>query len=114
MTNDGTTFEDKYSDSGFWSKVTEYAKTAGSEVIEKALWLYYAAQGKDTPVSVKATIYSALGYFILPLDVIPDAIPVVGFTDDLGVLGAALLIAAAHIDEEVKGKAAQKMKDWFG
>lgn len=114
MPNEGPSFEDKYSDNGFWSKVADYAKTAGSEVIEKALWLYYAAQGKDTPPSVRATIYSSLGYFIFPFDIVPDAIPGVGYTDDLGILGAALIIAAGYIDEDVKSKAAQKMKDWFG
>ena len=50
----------EYSDSGFWDKVKKFARTAGKEVIEKALWLYYAAQRPETPKWAKTAIYGAL------------------------------------------------------
>ncbi len=103
----------EYSDSSFWSKVKQFAKAAGKEVIEKALWLYYAAKGPQTPAWAKAIIYGALAYFIMPLDAIPDTIPVVGFTDDLGALAAAVASVSMYIDEDVKKEAAKKLKDWF-
>ena len=53
-------------------------------MIQKALWLYYAAQRPQTPIWAKTTIYAALGYFILPVDIIPDLIPGAGYVDDLG------------------------------
>ena len=59
-------------------------------------------------------IYGALGYFISPLDVIPDFMPIVGFTDDIGILAAAVGIAALYIDSDVKDKADRKLADWFG
>lgn len=107
-------FDNKYSDEGFWNKVVSFAKAAGREVIEKALWLYYAAQDPATPTWAKGVVYSALGYFILPIDAIPDLAPVVGYTDDLGVLAAAVAAIATYITKDVKAKAAKKMKDWFG
>jgi len=107
-------FEKDYSDNRFWDKVISFAKTAGKEVIEKALWLYYAAQNPQTPAWAKTVIYGALGYFIFPIDAIPDPTPVVGYADDLGVLAAALATVAMYITEEVKTLAAQKLKDWFG
>jgi uncharacterized membrane protein YkvA (DUF1232 family) len=55
----------------------------GREVIEKALWLYYAAQQPNTPLWAKTAIYGALGYFISPIDAIPDITPVIGYADDL-------------------------------
>lgn len=58
---------DDYSDSSFWDKLKNFAKAAGKEVIEKALFLYYAAQENDTPVWAKTVIYSALAYFISPI-----------------------------------------------
>jgi uncharacterized membrane protein YkvA (DUF1232 family) len=103
-----------YSDDGFWLKVGQYAKDAGSEVIEKALWLFYAAQRDEVPVKAKAVIYSALGYFILPTDAIPDLIPVVGYADDLGALALAVATVAAYVDPDVKRLARKKMDDWFG
>ena len=102
-----------YSDDSFWAKVKQFAKTAGKELIEKALWLYYAAKAPETPVWAKTVIYGALAYFIMPLDAIPDTIPVVGFTDDLGALAAAVAMVSMYIDEDVKKKAAKKLKDWF-
>ncbi len=108
------TIDNEYSDEGFWNKVVSFAKAAGKEVIEKALWLYYAAQDPATPAWAKGIAYGALGYFILPIDAIPDLTPVIGYTDDLGILVAAVAAIATYITKDVKEKAAQKMKDWFG
>lgn len=107
-------FSKEFSDDGFWNKVIKYAKTAGQEVIEKALWLYYAAQNPQTPTWAKTTIYGALGYFILPIDAIPDMLPGVGYTDDLGVIAAAITAVSMYITDEVKQQTAQKLRDWFG
>lgn len=103
-----------YSDESFWDKVKKYAKVAGKEVVEKSLWLYYAAQRPETPFWAKAVIYGSLAYFICPVDAIPDVIPVVGFVDDLGALAAALAMVAVYIDEDVKAKASENLKNWFG
>lgn len=54
--------------------------------MEPALKMYYAATDADTPTWAKTTIYGALGYFISPIDVIPGITPLVGYTDDVGVL----------------------------
>ena len=104
----------EYSDNSFWDKVKTFAISAGREVIEKALWLYYAAQRPETPKWAKTVIYGALAYFISPLDAIPDITPLVGFTDDLGALAAAIAMTSAYINEDVKAKASQKLLDWFG
>lgn len=103
-----------FDDGSFWNKVKHFALKAGQEVIEKALWLYYAAQQPETPTWAKTVIYGALAYFVLPVDAIPDAIPVAGFTDDLGALAAALGTVAMYVTDEVKTMATEKMKEWFG
>jgi uncharacterized membrane protein YkvA (DUF1232 family) len=112
--SDSKGFEKEFSEDGFWGKVVKYAKTAGQEVIEKALWLYYAAQNPQAPMWAKATIYGALGYFISPIDGISDITPVIGYSDDLGVLAAAVVAVTMYITDEVKAQATQKLKDWFG
>jgi len=103
-----------YSEDSFWEKLKNFAVKAGGEVVEKALQLYYAAQEPETPAWAKTAIYGALGYFILPLDVIPDVMPGIGFTDDLGILAAAIGAVSMYINDDVKKKAEQKMQDWFG
>ena len=112
--SDENEFEAAYSDDGFWDKLKRYAKTAGGEVVEKALLLFYAAQEEKAPAWAKATIAAALGYFIVPLDAIADLTPAVGYADDLGVLALAVAAVAAYINDDVRAKTAQKMQDWFG
>lgn len=114
MSKNNDDFNSSYSESSFWQKLGKYAKAAGHELVEKSLWLYYAAQDPNTPLTAKTIIYSALGYFILPLDVIPDIAPVIGYSDDMAVLAAALATVAIHINANVKAQAEQKLLDWFG
>ncbi|KQQ49012.1 MULTISPECIES: YkvA family protein [Rhizobium/Agrobacterium group] len=61
---------------------------------------YYCAVDKNTPFRAKGVLFAALGYFILPMDAIPDIFAVVGFTDDIAVLTAALAMIRAHIKME--------------
>lgn len=103
-----------YNDDSFLEKITKYAKKAGVGTIEKVLYLYYAAEKPSTPAWAKATIYGALGYFIFPVDAIPDVLPIVGYSDDVGVLGLAITSVSFYIDEDVKQKAKNKLQDWFG
>jgi uncharacterized membrane protein YkvA (DUF1232 family) len=106
-------FTRQYSETGFWDKLVRFAKVAGSEVVERALQLFYAAQDPQTPAWAKGVIYAALGYFIFPVDAIPDGVPAVGFSDDLGVLVAALASVAMFITPAVKEQARTKVRDWF-
>lgn len=109
-----STFEENFSERGFWDKVKNAATTAGAVVVEKSLALYFCASDPDTPVVAKSLIFGALGYFILPLDAIPDVFVGIGYTDDLGVLAAAATAIATHLKPEHTEKAKQTMKPWFG
>lgn len=108
-----TVYEGHYSSPSFWSKLGAYGTIAGREVVEKALYLYYAAQNPEMPAWARTVVFGALGYFILPADAIPDLIPVVGFSDDLGALAFALTIVIMHVTPAVKEKARAKLRDWF-
>lgn len=107
-------YEKHYSEDGFWEKMKVIATKAGSKIIYLALKLYYASKNSDVPVWAKSAIIGALGYLILPIDLVPDVLPVAGLTDDLGVLLAALATITHHITPENKLQAKQKMKVWFG
>jgi len=107
-------YAEAYSEPKLFDKIMKYAKATGLELIYVVLLLFYSFMKPTTPVWAKTVIVGALGYFILPVDVIPDAIPVAGYTDDFGVLLAALLTVAFYIDEDTKVKAKVKLHDWFG
>jgi len=114
MADEIVKYEKEFTEEKFWAKLARYAVYIGREVVLMALKLYYALQDPEIPVWAKTVIIGALGYFILPLDAIPDLTPVVGYADDLGALAAALATVAMFITPEVNEKAMQKLRDWFG
>lgn len=104
---------DAYSDERFWRKLARFGKRAGREVALKALQLYFVLKRPDVPLWAKSTVIGALGYFISPLDAIPDFIAGVGYTDDASVLAAALAAVWIYIDEEVKRQAEAALARWW-
>lgn len=106
--------EQHYSEAGFWDKASHAARRAGKRTLEPALKMYYSAQDPDTPLWAKSAIYGALGYFISPIDAIPDLTPILGYTDDMAVLASALALVAAHINDRHREKAKATMARWFG
>jgi uncharacterized membrane protein YkvA (DUF1232 family) len=113
-------FAEHYSEEGFSEKISAYALTVGKEgmqdaVILYSLVLYYTLRDSrgTAPTWAKGLIIGALGYFIYPLDVIPDAIPVTGFTDDLAIIVSVMSLIASHIPSEAKQRASEKVKEWF-
>ena len=103
-----------YNEKSLWKKIIQYSKSAGATVVYAVLLLYYIMTDKDVNLKTKLSISAALGYFILPTDAIFDLTPIVGYSDDLGVLLFALSQVRANITSEIKEKARQKLGEWFG
>jgi uncharacterized membrane protein YkvA (DUF1232 family) len=80
---------------GFWAKARRVA--ASLPFAEDLLTAYYCAFDRATPRHVQAALIGALAYFVLPFDVIPDMLPVLGYTDDAAVLATAIKLVASHI-----------------
>lgn len=108
-----TEYTQAYSDSSFWNKLQKYGRKAGIKVIYAGLLLFYALKEPTTPKWAKGVIISSLGYFISPIDAIVDIAPIVGYSDDLGVLVLALASVALFINDNVKQQARKKVLDWF-
>lgn len=64
---------------------------------ETLLAAYFCATDRKTPAGAKAILFGAIGYFILPLDLIPDLLGALGYTDDLAVLLAAVKAVQSNI-----------------
>lgn len=106
-------YANKFSQKDFVEKISRIAKRAGSKLVYAALILYYTLQSDKVSKADKAIIIGALGYMISPLDVIPDAIPIAGLTDDLAVLLYVLKKVWSGIDPEIIAKAKEKLSKWF-
>ena len=90
-------------DKGFWRKLR---KVAGKiPFAEEAAAAYFCAVDPKTPSKVRAVLFAALAYFVLPFDVIPDFIAGIGFTDDAAVMAMAFGLVASHIKDSHRAAA---------
>ena len=106
-------YSNKFTQKDFVEKISRIAKRAGSKLVYAALILYYTLQSDKVSKADKAIIIGALGYMISPLDVIPDAIPIAGLTDDLAVLLYVLKKVWTGIDPEIIEKSRERLSKWF-
>ncbi len=110
---DFMSYANKFSQSEFVEKISRIAKRAGSKLVYAALILYYTLQSDSVSKTDKAIIIGALGYMISPLDVIPDAIPIAGLTDDFAVLIYVLKKVWTDVDPSILEQAKEKLAKWF-
>lgn len=95
--------DEKFVRDGFWRKAR---KTLGRvPFTEDAVAAFHSATDTATPLPVRATLFGALAYFVMPFDIIPDFIAGLGYADDAAVLMAALAAASAHITPAHREKA---------
>lgn len=114
MKNKLKPYVSRFSESGFWQKLQRFAKQAGIRTVYSALLLFYAYRRKDTPTWAKTIVLGTLGYFLSPIDAIPDLSPIIGYTDDIGWLSFGLVTIASYINQEVRERAKTRLKQWFG
>lgn len=102
-----------FSERQFWGNLGRFARRIGLKSVYSALLLYYAYRRKETPFWAKNIVIGVLGYLLAPLDFMPDLTPIVGYTDDLGILTFGLATIAAYINPDVRSKARVKLQNWF-
>ena len=106
-------YANKFSKKDFVEKIARIAKGAGAKLVYAALILYYTLQSDKVSATNKAMIIGALGYLISPLDVVPDAIPIAGLSDDLAVLLFVLKKVWTDVDPEIQENAKARLSKWF-
>lgn len=114
MEKNADTYGRHYSKRAFGEKLRTSAVKAGSKVVYYALVAYYVLISGKTSVGDRIKIIGALGYFILPTDLVPDFLPGLGYTDDLAALAWCIYSIAKNITPEIKEKAQERLEKWFG
>lgn len=102
-------FGSEYSEQGLKEKLSKIARKAGIKMAYAVLVAFYAVQSDALSFKEKARLYGALGYFILPVDLIPDAILGMGYSDDLAALVYVLHTVSSNITPDVKQRAREKL-----
>lgn len=97
-----------YDENRFWKKLRHIASQVGAKVLYPALQLYYLMQSPSVPVKAKSLIIGALGYLILPADLMPDFIPALGFTDDLTALLLAFRTVRKYLSPDIDQQAKEQ------
>jgi uncharacterized membrane protein YkvA (DUF1232 family) len=90
----------------FWRKLRQLVSQV--PFAEDLVAAHYCAFDRETPSHVKAALIGALAYFVLPMDAVPDVLPVIGFGDDAAVLAAAIKLVTSHITSDHR-EAARRM-----
>ena len=82
--------------------------------------LIIAMKDKETPYTAKILVGIVVIYWLSPIDLIPDFIPVIGYLDDLVILPALIVLAIKLIPSDVfsrcrdEAKNLEKLKKrWF-
>ena len=104
----------KFSENSLWKMLKNKARSFGEKTVYSILLLFYAYRRKETPYWARNIILGTLGYFLAPFDAIPDFTPVLGYTDDVGVLSFGLVTIACYVNDEVRDNARVRLKKWFG
>jgi len=105
---------ENFSDTKLFEKIGLATKSAGILVIYPALILYYLFRDKNVPARSKTIIIAALAYFIFPIDSIPDMTPIIGYSDDIGILYVTIMQLVRYITPDILEKVSIRIADWFG
>ncbi len=86
---------------------------AGRSVAKPALEAFEMILDPSTPSQARLSLIAALTYLIMPIDLMPDLIPVAGFSDDLVAITAVISLWSQYMTPEIKKRAQKKLDFWF-
>jgi uncharacterized membrane protein YkvA (DUF1232 family) len=94
---------------GLWTTVKRAARAI--PFLEDVIAAWFCAIDPTTPRRVRLTLLAALAYFVAPIDLLPDVLPLLGFSDDAGVLMAAIALVGSHITDEHRARARRALAE---
>ena len=104
----------KISIAGVWKRIVRQFNGMGQQTVYAAMLMIQAFRRRETPLWAKNIIVGSLGYLLAPFDAMPDLTPILGYTDDIGVLSFGLVTIASYINDEVRVEARKRVKRLFG
>lgn len=102
-------YSNYFSEQKLFQKIVDYSAKAGKNLLFYAIILYFLVTDRNIPIRTRLIFMAALGYFILPTDLISDFLPGIGFTDDFTFITYAISQGTDNITDEIKLKAKEKL-----
>lgn len=102
-----------YDESTFPAKLKKLIFKLSEEVVVRVLMLWFLLKSGKVPIKARLIIVAALGYLVMPADLVSDFIPVLGFTDDIAFLTYAFNQTSKYMDDSIRDKAEEKLKKWM-
>lgn len=98
-------YKKEHNEKKFWIKIKKVGTKIGAANIYLVFLLYHALISKSIPITSKAPIVGALGYFISFIDIIPDLTPILGYCDDVSIIIGSLGLIVSQITDEIRSSA---------
>jgi len=102
-----------YDEDKFLYKLKKSVFRLGEEVVVRILMLWFLLRSGKVPIKTRLLILAALGYLVMPADLVSDFIPALGFTDDVAFLTYAYNQTSRYMDENIRKKAEEKLQNWM-
>lgn len=97
-----------------WDGMKSYTIKVGRVAARPVLLLYYVMRSEETPTKDKLTIFGALAYVILPVDLLnAKRLPIIGWIDEVVSLAVAVQRMQKYITPEMEAKADEQLDRWF-
>lgn len=98
-----------------WDGMKSYAAKVGRVAVRPVLLLYYVMRSEETPKKDKLTIFGALAYVILPVDLLnAKRLPIIGWIDEVVSLAVAYNRVKSSITPEIEQQVTNTLNNWFG
>lgn len=78
-----------------WQKLIRLGLVGEARTIWRVMW------HQSVPMGAKATIMLAMAYVFMPLDLVPDLVPILGWADDLTILSGLIYLAYRMIPSDI-------------
>ena len=106
-------YDKYYDEEKFLRKLKKLIFRLGEEAVVLILMLWFLLGSGKVPIKTRLLIVAALGYLVMPADLVSDFIPALGFTDDVAFLTYAFNQTSRYMDEKIREKAEKKLQNWM-
>lgn len=102
-----------YDENSFLTTLKKLIFKLSEDVVVRILMLWFLLVSGRVPIKTRLLIVAALGYLVMPADLVSDFIPALGFADDVAFLTYAFKQTSRYMDESIRKKAVEKLQRWM-